>query len=58
LGGRGRQISKFKTSLVYRMSSRTARAVFHTEKHCLEKNQKNPSPPKKRKEGRGVVKMA
>jgi hypothetical protein len=27
LGGRGRRISKFEGSLVYRMSSRTARAV-------------------------------
>jgi hypothetical protein len=27
LGGRGRQISKFKVSLVYRVSSRTARAT-------------------------------
>jgi hypothetical protein len=34
LGGRGRQISEFEASLVYRVSSRTARA---TEKPCLEK---------------------
>jgi hypothetical protein len=35
LGGRGRQISEFKASLVYRVSSRTARAT-----------QRNPvSPP-------------
>jgi hypothetical protein len=27
LGGRGRQISEFKTSLVYRVSSRIARAI-------------------------------
>jgi hypothetical protein len=27
LGGRGRQISEFKASLVYRVSSRTARAI-------------------------------
>jgi hypothetical protein len=27
LGGRGRQISEFEASLVYRMSSRTARAT-------------------------------
>jgi hypothetical protein len=27
LGGRGRQISEFKASLVYKMSSRTARAT-------------------------------
>jgi hypothetical protein len=37
-GGRGRQISEFKASLVYRMSSRTARA---TEKHCLRKTKTN-----------------
>jgi hypothetical protein len=34
LGGRGRRISEFKASLVYRVSSRTARAI---EKPCLEK---------------------
>jgi stress response protein YsnF len=27
LGGRGRQISEFKVSLVYKVSSRTARAI-------------------------------
>jgi hypothetical protein len=27
LGGRGRRISKFETSLVYRVSSRTAKAI-------------------------------
>jgi hypothetical protein len=43
LEGRGRQISEFKASLVYKMSSRTARA---TEKSCLEKT-KNTPPPKK-----------
>jgi hypothetical protein len=41
LGGRGRQISEFKVSLVYRMSSKTARAL-----------QRNPvSKKKKRKKG-------
>jgi hypothetical protein len=34
LGGRGRQISEFGATLVYRKSSRTARVT-------------NPSPPKK-----------
>jgi hypothetical protein len=38
MGGRGRRISKFKASLVYRVSSRTARAT--TEKRCLEKKKK------------------
>jgi hypothetical protein len=28
LGGRGRQISEFKASLVYKVSSRTARATW------------------------------
>jgi hypothetical protein len=27
MGGRGRQISEFKASLVYKVSSRTARAI-------------------------------
>jgi hypothetical protein len=40
LGGRDRWISEFEASLVYRVSSRTARA---TEKFCLEK------PKQKRK---------
>jgi hypothetical protein len=45
LGGRGRQISKFKASLVYKVSSRTARA---TEKPSLEKpNQTKPKQNKK-----------
>jgi hypothetical protein len=39
LGGRGRQISEFKASLVDRVNSRTARAI-----------QRNPVSKKKRKE--------
>jgi hypothetical protein len=35
LGGRGRQISEFKASLVYKVSSRTTRAIPETP--CLEK---------------------
>jgi hypothetical protein len=45
LGGRGRQISEFQTSLVYRVSSGTARG--YSEKSYLEKNKtktkKNPN---------------
>jgi hypothetical protein len=43
LGGRGRQISEFQDSQVYRMSSRTARAI-----------QRNPvlEKPKKKKKVR------
>jgi hypothetical protein len=44
LGGRGRQISEFEASLVYKVSSRTARA---TEKPCLKNKTKN----KKKKGG-------
>jgi hypothetical protein len=38
LGGRGRQISEFEASLVYRVSSRTAEG--NTEKPCLGKKKK------------------
>jgi hypothetical protein len=38
LGGRGRRISEFKASLVYKVSSRTARAI-----------QRNPVSEKKEK---------
>jgi hypothetical protein len=38
LGGRGRQISEFEASLVYRVSSRTARAA-----------QRNPVSKRKKK---------
>jgi hypothetical protein len=41
LGGRGRQISKFKASLVYRVSSRTARFT-----------QRNPASEKERERER------
>jgi hypothetical protein len=37
LGGRGRQISGFEASLVYRVSSRTARA---TQRNPVSKKQK------------------
>jgi hypothetical protein len=42
MGGRGRQISEFEASLVYRVSSRTARTT-----------QRNPVPKKKKKKRRG-----
>jgi hypothetical protein len=37
LGGRGRRISEFKASLVYKVSSRTARAA---QRNPVSKNQK------------------
>ena len=48
LGGRGRQISEFEASLVYRVSSRTARAT--QRKPCLEKDKsKKPKTNKQTK---------
>jgi predicted solute-binding protein len=50
LGGRGRQISEFEASLVFKVSSRTARA---TEKPCLKKqNKTKQKKPKKKKKKR------
>jgi hypothetical protein len=46
LGGRGRWISEFKVSLVYRGSFRTAMA---TEKPCLTNKQIQPKPNKQKK---------
>jgi hypothetical protein len=46
LGGRGRWISEFSASLVYRVSSRTARAI---QRNPVSKN-KNKSKNKKKKE--------
>jgi hypothetical protein len=37
LGGRGRGISEFKASLVYKVSSRTARAI---QRNLVSKNKK------------------
>jgi hypothetical protein len=46
-GGRGRQIYEFKASLVYKVSSRTARA---TQRNPVSKNQKpNQTKPKQNK---------
>jgi hypothetical protein len=41
LGGRGRQISEFEASLVYKVSSRTARAI--------QRNPVSKKPKKKKK---------
>jgi hypothetical protein len=43
LGGRGRQISESKASLVYKVSSRTARAI---QRNPFSKNQKNKNKNK------------
>jgi hypothetical protein len=46
LGGRSRQISKFEASLVYRVSSRTARA---TQRNPVSKNKKTKKQKKQNK---------
>jgi hypothetical protein len=40
--GRGRQISEFKTSLIYRVSSRTARATQRNPVSKIKTTQKKP----------------
>jgi hypothetical protein len=47
LGGRGRRTSEFKASLVYKVSSRTARAIQRNP--VLEKNKKQKTKNKKQK---------
>jgi hypothetical protein len=44
-GGRGRRISEFKDSLIYKVSSRTARASFET---LSRKNQKQQQQQQKK----------
>jgi hypothetical protein len=44
LGGRGRQISEFEASLVYKVSSRTARAI---QRKPVSKNKKQKQTKKK-----------
>jgi hypothetical protein len=45
-GGRGRQISEFEASLVYKVSSRTARA---TQRNPVSKKQKQKNKNKNKK---------
>jgi hypothetical protein len=47
LGGRGKQISEFEASLVYKVSSRTARA---TQRNPVSKNQKNKKKQKQQQQ--------
>jgi hypothetical protein len=46
LGGRGRQISEFEASLVYRVSSRTARAI---QRNPVSKNNNKQTKTKQNK---------
>jgi hypothetical protein len=48
LGGRGRQISEFKASLVYRMSSRTARAIQRNPVSGKKNNNNNKNSNKQK----------
>jgi hypothetical protein len=50
LGGRGRWISEFKASLVYRVSSRTARAIQRNPVLKNKKQKTKHTKKKKRKE--------
>jgi hypothetical protein len=53
LGGRGRQISEFEASLVYRVSSRTARATQRnpvSNKQTKKQTNKQKTQPNKKKE--------
>jgi hypothetical protein len=45
LGGRGRQISEFKASLAYKVSSRTARAI---QRNPVSKKTKNKTNKQKK----------
>jgi hypothetical protein len=55
LGGRGRQISKFEASLVYKVSARTARAIQRnpvlkkTKQTNKQQKYLTTTPPKKPK---------
>jgi hypothetical protein len=46
LGGRGRRISEFEASLVYRVSSRTARAIQRNPVSKQNKTKQNKTKPK------------
>ena len=46
MGGRGRRISEFEASLVYKMSSRTARA---TQRNLVSRKPKTKKKKKKKK---------
>jgi hypothetical protein len=49
LGGRGRRISEFEASLVYRVSSRTARAI---QRNPVSKNKQKKKKERKRERER------
>jgi hypothetical protein len=53
LGGRGRQISEFEASLVYRVSSRTVRAIQRNPVSKKRKRKKEKERKGKKKERKG-----
>jgi hypothetical protein len=55
LGGRGRWISEFEASLVYRVSSRTARTQRNPDSIKTKKKKKKKEKKRKRKRKRNVV---
>jgi hypothetical protein len=62
LRGRGRQISEFKASLVYRVSSRTARAIqinlsWETKQNKTKQNKTKQNKTKQNKTERLCLKM-
>jgi hypothetical protein len=53
LGGRGRQISEFEASLVYRVSSRTVRAI---QRNPVSKNKKTKNKKtNKQKNNKNII---
>jgi hypothetical protein len=58
LGVRGRQISEFEASLIYKVSSRTARAIQRTPVSTKQnKTKKTKKPNKKKKKEKKRVYM-
>jgi hypothetical protein len=51
LGGRGRQISEFEASLVYRVSSKTARAIKRNPVSEKQTNKQTNKQKQKTKKG-------
>jgi hypothetical protein len=52
LGGRGRQISEFKASLVYKLNSRTIRAI---QRNSISNTNKQKEQTNKQKEHKPVI---
>jgi hypothetical protein len=52
LGGRGRRISEFDTGLVYKVSSRTARAIQRNPVSKKEKKRKEKKRKEKERKGK------